>query len=198
MAVSGGLRRVILCRAMTKVSFPVACAFTALTVLAACGSGGEAGGAKGPTSTSTSSKDSPLVGNPAPDFSVSRVNGTGTVKLADLKGKVVLVDFWATWCVPCKKSFPKYQELYVKYKDKIEIVGLSEDDDAQDIDAFSKTHGVKFPLGWDENKSIAGKYDPKAMPTAFVIDKAGVVRFAHKGYEDGDEAQLERELKELF
>ncbi|RYZ58660.1 MAG: TlpA family protein disulfide reductase, partial [Proteobacteria bacterium] len=113
-------------------------------------------------------------------------------------GKVVLVDFWATWCKPCAKSFPKYQELYVKYKDKLEIVAVSEDEEKDGIDAFGKTHGVKFPLAWDEGKSVAGKYDPKAMPTAFLIDKAGVIRFAHFGYEDGDEKQVERELKELF
>lgn len=182
---------------MTKVS-PLACAFAASLMLTACGPGADASGAKRPASAGASSKDSPLVGNPAPDFSVRRENGSGSVKLAALKGKVVLVDFWATWCVPCAKSFPKYQELYAKYKDKLEIVGLSEDDEPKDIDAFGKTHAVQFPLGWDEGKSIAGKYDPKAMPTAYLIDKGGVVRFAHKGYEDGDEVQLERELKELF
>ena len=180
---------------MSKALFSTVCAMT--LVLAACGSGGASGTTTEPAATS-GSKSSPLVGNPAPDFSVSRADGGGTVKLADLKGKVVLVDFWATWCKPCAKSFPKYQELYVKYKDKLEIVAVSEDEEKDGIDAFGKTHGVKFPLAWDEGKSVAGKYDPKAMPTAFLIDKEGVIRFAHFGYEDGDEKQVERELKELF
>ncbi len=182
---------------MTKASFPIVCAFTALLGLSACGPGGE-GGAGATPNTGANTKTSALVGNPAPDFSVSRIDGSGTIKLSELKGKVVLVDFWATWCKPCVKSFPKYQELYVKYKDKLEIVGISEDEEKDGIDAFGKTHNVTFPLAWDEGKAIAGKYDPKSMPTAFLIDKDGVVRFAHNGYENGDEAQIERELKELF
>ena len=181
---------------MTKVSLPIALAFTALFGLTACSA--EGGGSTVAPNTSANTKNSKLVGNPAPDFSVSRVDGQGDIKLSALKGKVVLVDFWATWCKPCIKSFPKYQELYVKYKDKLEIVGFSEDEDKDGIEAFGKTHGVKFPLAWDEGKSIAGKYDPPSMPTSFLIDKEGVVRFAHFGWENGDEAQVERELKELF
>ena len=183
---------------MTKVSFRTASVLIAFLGLTACSSGGAESSGGTPTKTGADTKSSPLVGNPAPDFAGTRVNGAGSVKLADLKGKVVLVDFWATWCAPCAKSFPRYQELYVKYKDKLEIVGFSEDEEKDGIDAFAKNHGVKFPLVWDEGKSMAGKYDPKSMPTAFLIDKQGVVRFVHFGYEDGDEAQIERELKELL
>jgi len=149
--------------------------------------------------TSGGGAQHPLIGSPAPDFSVSTANGKGKVSLGTLKGKVVLVDFWATWCDPCKKSFPKLQELYTKYQASgLEIVGVSEDDENQGIAEFGQAHGAKFPLGWDSGKSIAGQWKPPNMPSSFLIDKSGIVRFAHLGYHDGDEAELEKELKTLL
>ena len=63
---------------------------------------------------------------------------------------------------------------------------------------FAKTHGAKFPVGWDNGKKLAGQYKPENMPTAYVIDKTGVVRFVHKGYHDGEEKELEKEIKSLL
>lgn len=164
--------------------------------LVACGGGGAASSSGGADSPAAAKGQ--LVGSPAPEFELPKVGG-GKVKLADLKGKVVIVDFWGTWCEPCKKSFPKYQELYVKYKDKLEIVALAEEDANEGLDAFGKSHGnVAFPLLWDEGKAVAGKYGVKTMPTAYLVDRQGVVRFVHEAFQDGDEAQIERELKELF
>lgn len=160
----------------------------------ACGSGG---GGAGPT---TGGAQHELIGAAAPEFSQPAAGGAGTVKLSALKGKVVIVDFWATWCGPCKESFPKLQELYTKYKASgLEIVGVSQDEENSGIAEFGKSHGdVKFPLVWDDKKSIAGQWKPPSMPTSFVIDKNGIVRFAHVGYHDGDEAEIETELKSLL
>ncbi len=161
-------------------------------VLPSCDSG------TGPADSPSGSQH-PLVGNPAPSFSFESANGKGKVKLAALKGKVVIVDFWATWCGPCKESFPKLQGLYSKYQDSgLEIVGVSEDDEKAGIADFGQTYGAKFPLGWDKEKSIAGQWHPPSMPTSFILDKDGVVRFAHPGYHDGDEAKVEKELKSLL
>jgi peroxiredoxin len=161
-------------------------------MLAACDSGGGAESASG--------SQHELIGKPAPEFSVQTANGRGKVDLGSLKGKVVIVDFWATWCGPCKESFPKLQELYTKYSGSgVEVVGLSEDDENQGIAEFGQAHGsVKFPIGWDNGKSAAGQYKPPTMPTSFVIDKSGIVRFAHVGYHDNDQAEIEKELKQLM
>jgi cytochrome c biogenesis protein CcmG, thiol:disulfide interchange protein DsbE len=151
---------------------------------------------------SSDSSGGGLVGNPAPDFSVKAITGPkGTVALKSLRGKVVLVDFWGTFCEPCKKSFPKLQDLNTKYAASgLLIVGISEDesDDKDKIPGFAGTYGAKFACGWDEDKSIARSYKPQTMPSSFIIDKKGVVRFAHVGYHDGEEVDIEKEIKELL
>jgi cytochrome c biogenesis protein CcmG/thiol:disulfide interchange protein DsbE len=143
-----------------------------------------------------------LVGNPAPDFSVKAVaGGKGTVSLKSLRGKVVLVDFWGTFCEPCKKSFPKLQDLNTKFASSgLSIVGISEDesDDKDKIPGFADTYGAKFTLGWDEDKSVAKSYKPQTMPSSFLIDKKGVIRYAHVGFHDGEEVEVEKEIKELL
>jgi cytochrome c biogenesis protein CcmG/thiol:disulfide interchange protein DsbE len=171
-------------------------AVSALPLLACAGGDG---GGKGSDSAGDTGG---LVGNPAPDFSVKAVTGgSGTVSLKALRGKVVLVDFWGTFCEPCKKSFPKLQDLYTKYATSgLKIVGISEDesDDKDKIPGFADQYGAKFTLGWDADKSIAKHYKPETMPSSFIIDKKGVVRYAHVGYHDGEEVEVEKEIKELL
>lgn len=158
------------------------------------------GGGEGPATPSEGKGKHELQNNPAPALSGESVNGKGKVSLDSLKGKVVLVDFWATWCEPCKKSFPKLEELRVKYgASGFEIVGVSEDDeDGGAIKKFADTYGAKFPLLWDKDKSLAGKYKPPNMPSSFLVDKNGVVRHVHLKYRDGDEKEIEAEVKSLL
>ncbi len=141
----------------------------------------------------------PLIGQPAPAFSLARVNGKGTLNNASGKGKVMVVDFWATWCEPCKKSLPKLQELSVKYGSQAVFVGINVDDDKGVIAAFLTAHKIKFPVAWDgKEKAAADKFAPPTMPGSYVIDKAGVVRFVHIGYKDGEELEVESEIKSLL
>ena len=131
-------------------------------------------------------------------FDVTQANFQNDVLDASFD-QPVLVDFWATWCEPCKKSFPKLQEINVKYKASgLEIVAISEDDENQGIPEFGTTYGAKFPLLWDDGKAIAGKWQPKSMPATFIVDRKGVVRFVHLGYHDGEEAEIEKEVKSLL
>lgn len=161
-------------------------------LLTACGGGGGAGGAS-PTATSH-----PLVGSPAPAFELADVTGGGDQSLEAYAGKVVIVDFWATWCEPCKQSFPAYQKLVTALGGDVVVVGISQDDDSKGIAAFVADTGAKFPVVWDDGKSVAKAYDPPTMPTAFVLDKSGIVRFVHVGYRAGDEATLEDEARSLL
>jgi peroxiredoxin len=143
-----------------------------------------------------------LIGNRAPEISVVRMTGHGSrISLKKLRGKVVIVDFWGTFCEPCKKSFPKLQELNAKYSDTgLEIVAISEDEveDKDKIPAFADAYGARFTIGWDSHKSAAKLYNLPTMPSSFVIDRSGRVRYAHAGYRDGEEQELESELRKLI
>lgn len=139
-----------------------------------------------------------LKGKPAPDFTLQSLDGKN-VRLADFRGKAVLLNFWATWCEPCKKSFPKLQSVYTKYKGQLEIVAISEDDENSGLKEFGDAHGsVKFPLLWDDGKAIAAKWKPPTMPCTFIVDKTGVVKFVHVGYHDGAEDVIEKQVKSLI
>jgi cytochrome c biogenesis protein CcmG, thiol:disulfide interchange protein DsbE len=141
----------------------------------------------------------PLLGNPAPAFALDSANGKGKVSMGALGGKVVVVDFWATWCEPCKKSFPKLQALNARYRASgLVVVGLSEDDDRGGIPEFANALGADFPLLWDAGKAVADRWQPGSMPTTFIVDRKGLVRFIHRGYHDGEEVDLDREIKSLL
>ena len=161
--------------------------------LSAC-AGGSAGGAGG---SSPPGAAHPLVGAPAPAFELPAVPGGQAQSLAAYAGKVVIVDFWATWCEPCKQSFPAYQKLVDKLQGKVVVLAVSQDDDAQGIPSFVQDTGAKFPIVWDDGNAVAKSYDPPTMPTAFVVDADGIIRFVHAGYRAGDEAVLEEEVKSL-
>lgn len=171
---------------------PLALLAASALLLGACAGGMGSGGGSGSSSTSHA-----LIGAPAPAFELPEVPGGKQQSLAAHAGKVVIVDFWATWCEPCKQSFPAYQKLVSQMGGDVVVVGISQDDDAKGIPKFLSETGAKFPVVWDDGKGVAKAYDPPTMPTAFVVDKSGIVRFVHVGYRAGDEATLEEEARSL-
>jgi peroxiredoxin len=144
----------------------------------------------------------PLVGAKAPELSAQSVTGEGPSKLADASGRVVIVDFWATYCAPCKKSFPKYQELVDQFGGDLAVIAVSVDDPEdvtpEQIKDFADQTGVKFAVVWDKDRSVAPKYTPPKMPTSFVIDKDGTIRHIHAGYESGEEKIIAAEVEALI
>lgn len=163
----------------------------AAVALAGCGGAGGAGASSASTSHA-------LVGAPAPAFELPGVPGSGEQSLRAHAGKVVVVDFWATWCEPCKLSFPAYQKLVDELGGDLVVIGISQDDDAKGIPGFLAETSAKFPIAWDEGKVAAKAYDPPTMPSAFVVDRNGIVRFVHAGYRAGDEATIEAEARSLL
>lgn len=138
------------------------------------------------------SDEHPLLGAPAPDFDLPRIGaaeGTPRVGLGDARGKVTVVDFWATWCAPCRQSFPAYEKL-VKERSDVAFVAVSVDEEPGGIPAFVEETQVTFPVAWDEGQAVSQGYAPPTMPTSYVIDKNGIVRFVHAGFRAGDEAEL--------
>jgi thiol-disulfide isomerase/thioredoxin len=112
----------------------------------------------------------------APDFALKDLDGN-TVKLSDYKGKVVIIDFWATWCGPCRRGIPEFIELQKEYgEDQLVILGVSVDQgDLSVVPAFAKNYGINYPVLY-ANEDIQRKYGPiRSIPTAFIVDTAGKV-----------------------
>lgn len=141
--------------------------------------------------------DHPLSGAPAPDFTLAARSGE-PASVSAYAGRVVLVDFWATWCQPCRSSFPEYQALLARYGGAVAVVAISEDDEAGGIDSFVAETGVRFPIAWDSDKSVAQRYRISSMPTLFIIDQSGLVRFVHAGFRAGDQQQISAAIDSLL
>jgi thiol-disulfide isomerase/thioredoxin len=102
---------------------------------------------------------------------------------ASLKDKIVLVDFWASWCVPCKDSFPCMNELHKKYADRgLVIIAINVDEKRTDMDVFLKTHPASFTVVRDASEKLVDLTGIGTMPSSFLIDRAGKVRYLHTGY----------------
>jgi thiol-disulfide isomerase/thioredoxin len=137
------------------------------------------------------------VGDPLPELSTFGLEG----KLPeDLKGKVVLLDFWASWCGPCKESFPVMEELHQKFGNKgVVILAVNVDETAAAMNEFLKDHAAGFTLVRDAAKKLVGFANIGSMPTSFVIGRDGRVVSIHKGFHGKDTAkQYARELEALL
>jgi cytochrome c biogenesis protein CcmG, thiol:disulfide interchange protein DsbE len=133
-----------------------------------------------------------------PEIGLKDLTGKG-VDQAALAGKVVIVDFWATWCAPCRESMPELEKLYKKYASKgLVVVGISVDKEVAPIKPFIEKLNVTFPVAHDSGHGVADKFAPPRMPSSYVVDRKGVVRYVHGGYHAGDAATFEKELQELL
>jgi peroxiredoxin len=133
-----------------------------------------------------------------PEIGLTDLSGK-RVDVASLKGKVVLVDFWATWCAPCKQEMPVLERLYQKYKDRgFTVVGVSVDQESTNVGSFLKQLKVSFPIVHDKVHEVANRFHPPRMPSSYVVDRNGVVRYVHGGFRSGDDAKLESELNTLL
>ena len=134
----------------------------------------------------------------APEFSLPSLSGS-TMALSSLRGKVVLIDFWAQWCEPCKKELPQLDKLSKEYAGKgVVIVAVNIDKQRENAERMVKQLGVSLPVLLDPAGSVAGSYDLPKMPTSFVVDKKGIVRYVNEGF-DGpkDVDRFKQELDEL-
>jgi len=127
--------------------------------------------------------DVPTAPSPAPDFSLQDVSGA-TVRLADLRGKTVLLDFWATWCDPCKQSIP----LYIKMQDKLRskgfvVIGVDEDEKGEIAGAYARDHGMNYRVLQDPGTVLFKKYGGRELPSAFLIDAQGNIRGRWDGFD---------------
>lgn len=138
----------------------------------------------------------PVVGHPAPDFALPTLEGE-TVRLSDFKGKPVLVNFWATWCGPCRSEFPDFQKAAVDNADELVIIGINNTttDQKDQIPAFLEEFGVTFPIVLDETGETAKAYNILGLPTSIFIDRNGNVNEIFTG--PINKAYIEAKLSEM-
>lgn len=132
----------------------------------------------------------------APSFSLEKLDGSGEINLKNYRGKVVLIDFWATWCPPCKESLPFLNKMQKKYKN-FEVIAINIDDDRAQAQAFLEEQGLSLNAAYDSSKSVVALYDVPAMPTAYLVDQYGKVRFIHTGYSSENVKKLEFAIRGL-
>lgn len=156
----------------------------------------------GSGASDASGADKALVGKSAPEITADSVSGDGPKTLGEAKGQVTIIDFWATFCDPCRKSFPKYQELVDKHAGELVVIGVSVDDPEdvgnEEVMGFAEELNVSFPIVWDKERKTADVYKPPKMPTSYVVDKKGVVRFVHAGYQADEAEIIAKEVEELI
>jgi len=133
----------------------------------------------------------------APDFTLRSLEGRN-LRLAEQRGQVVLVNFWATWCGPCKQEMPHLNRLYDKYRSSgFVLLGVNVDEDMRQASGTAAKFGLHFPVLLDADKSVVKLYDLNSMPATVLIDRDGKVRYLHRGYREGLEAAYEQQIREL-
>jgi peroxiredoxin len=137
-------------------------------------------------------------GSPAPGFML-QTRGGGTLSLDQLKGQVVLLNFWASWCGPCRQEMPLLEGIYKKYhKLGVTLVGVNVEPDAKAANAALEKTPVSFPILYDPDSKVSQLYNVASMPSTVIIDRSGKVRLLHHGYKPGDENEYIDSLRALI
>jgi len=134
----------------------------------------------------------------APGFTLQSVDGK-TVTLGQFKGDVVMINFWASWCGPCRQEMPLLDDIYKQYKDMgFVLLGINVEPDASNANGWLKKTPVSYPILYDPKSAVSQLYQVQAMPTTVIIDRQGIVRYVHNGYLPGDENQYMNSIRSLI
>ena len=146
----------------------------------------------------TSLAASDLTGQSAPDFALKSSSGEN-LRLSEYRGDVVMVNFWATWCGPCRQEMPLLDQLYTRYQRVgFSLLGVNIDDDSSKAMNMVSELGVSFPVLFDARKDVSRLYEVEAMPVTVLIDREGMVRYVHHGYEPGIEEKYLDQIRSLL
>jgi len=134
----------------------------------------------------------------APDFTLKSYAGSNQ-KLSEFRGQVVLLNFWASWCGPCRQEMPLLNNLYKKYKKLgFTVLGVNVEEDSNKARQIVKDVAIKFPVLFDTQNKVSELYKVSAMPSTVIIDRSGNMRYLHKGYKPGDMASYKKWVKNLI
>ena len=141
---------------------------------------------------------SAAVDPPAPAFSLP-ARGGATIDLAQYKGQVVMINFWASWCVPCRQEMPLLDSIYKKYKPLgFTLLSVNVEPEQKDAENFLKQTPVTFPVAFDAKSQVSSLYNVQGMPTTVFIDRKGNVRLMHVSYKTGDENLYMDQIRSLL
>jgi thiol-disulfide isomerase/thioredoxin len=158
-----------------------------LVLFAGCATAGAAAGGDADRQT----------GSPAPEIRVESMSGK-PVALSDYRGKVVLLDVWASWCGPCKQELPMLDDMARRLKDDVVVLAVSVDQERANVTKFLKARPRwALTIAHDPKGEVADRFAPEKMPTSYVIDRSGVIRYVNSGFVPGDAAVIERRLVEV-
>ncbi|MGZ3240188.1 MAG: peroxiredoxin family protein [Burkholderiaceae bacterium] len=134
----------------------------------------------------------------APDFTLRTMGGPNQ-RLQEQRGRVVMINFWATWCGPCRQEMPHLNQLYDKYRTAgFVLFGVNVDEDTRLASEIALKLGIKFPVLLDTEKKVSRLYDLTTMPSTVLIDRDGKVRYIHHGYRSGYEDTYDKQIRELL
>lgn len=149
----------------------------------------------GLSSVSASAK---VINGKAPVFTL-KSRGGHNLRLSDYRGQVVLINFWASWCGPCRQEMPLLENLYKRYKKLgFTIMGVNVDSDSTKANNYLKDMTVTFPIVYDTTNAVSKSFNVNAMPTTVIVDRNGKMRFLHQGYKPGYENNYKKEVKQLI
>ena len=135
---------------------------------------------------------------PAPQFTLD-ARGGSQVNLAQYKGQVVMLNFWASWCGPCRQEMPLLEDIYKKYnKLGFTLIGVNVEPDSKAADDWLKQTPVSFPILYDKNSKVSQLYDVSGMPSTVIIDRKGNLRYLHHGYKPGDEGEYLNNIRAMI
>jgi peroxiredoxin len=139
-----------------------------------------------------------MSGRAMPSVSVKTLDGK-TVRLSDEQGKILLVDFWATWCAPCQVTFPELDSLSASFQGQdVEVLAVSEDTSRKNVDAFLEAHPHSMRVLLDNRMAAADAFKVRGIPSAFIVDREGRIRYSHLGYTPDTIDVFRREITSLL
>ena len=139
-----------------------------------------------------------MEGQQAPDFALKSSTGEN-LRLSEYRGDVVMINFWATWCGPCRQEMPLLDELYSRYQRVgFNLLGVNIDDDSSRAMNMIEELGVNFPVLFDARKEVSKLYEVDAMPVTVIVDREGTVRYIHHGYKPGYEDMYLDQIRSLL
>jgi peroxiredoxin len=139
-----------------------------------------------------------LIGQPAPDFTLRSMEGSN-LRLSEHLGEVVVINFWTTWCGPCRQQMPVLDDLYGKYKlAGMTLLSINIDEDAARAAEMARTLKVSYPVLFDARQEVGRAYDVGSMPITVMIDREGVVREMFEGFKPGNEKRYAEQIRELL